>query len=165
MRLRSGARLPWQPCSLGAFPLAILLHPRPAINPFLSRLLLYINRTNGCLWIRSGTDGVLLHNGPILFIAVIWQFLPFCLPSIISYSHMVFHRICFCFHGNIFLFMYIFLFSFLFFMLSFRAIFRWMVGPLDSPNWYVATKKHILVMCIHVYGLSTTALYGSRCAL
>ena len=40
--------------------------PRAAINPFLSRVLLYINRTNGCFWIRSGLMGF-AHQAHIIY--------------------------------------------------------------------------------------------------
>jgi hypothetical protein len=104
--------------------------PRAAINPFLSRVLLYINRTNGCSWIRSGTDGILLHTGPVLFIADLT--VPDVLSSVdrVIVTLMFFHRICFCFHGNIFLF----LVSFSFLYVKVRVNFKRMMNPLLVPQ-------------------------------
>ena len=103
--------------------------PHAAINPFLSWVLLYINRTNRYSWIWSGTDGILLHTEPVLFIADL------TVPDVLSsVDHVItpifFHKICFCFHGNIFLF----LASFSFLYVKVHINFERMVDPLLVPQ-------------------------------
>jgi hypothetical protein len=113
------------PCSLGAFPLAILLRP-PRCNKSFFILFFYQSIQRMFLkYDRELMGSPLLHTGFVLFIAAIWQFLTFCLPSIVSSSH-VFHRICFCFHGILFLV------SFSFFKV--RVNFKRMVNPLLVPR-------------------------------
>jgi hypothetical protein len=118
------ARFPAAPCSLGAFPLAILLRPPATINPFLSRVL-PVNQSIDCSWNTIGKW--CLCCVPVLFIAVIetsvlcWQFM-FYVPWS-SADCVVLHKIYFCFHGNGILFLVSF-----FFLFPFPCC-RRMVGP------------------------------------